>query len=87
MPTPPSPSPLAPALSISVYIMLTSGYPPASDWHCPPSLPSTRTPPPRPRSIYVTGYKTTAKLIKPDAVAGASIVHVIDRVLIPDLSG
>ena len=41
----------------------------------------------RPRSVYVTGYKTTAKLIKPDAIAGASIVHVIDRVLIPDLSG
>ena len=73
MPAPPSPSPLAPSLSTSVCVMLTSAH--------------ARTPPPRPRSIYVTGYKTTAKLIKPDAVAGASIVHVIDRVLIPDLSG
>ena len=52
-----------------------------------PQLPSTTpTTPQTTRSWYVKGYKTTAKLIKPDAVAGASIVHVIDRVLIPDLT-
>ena len=56
--------------------------PPAQHLNHPQPPPTT----PTARSLYVKGYKTTAKLIKPDAVAGASIVHVIDRVLIPDLT-
>ncbi|GAX75918.1 hypothetical protein CEUSTIGMA_g3361.t1 [Chlamydomonas eustigma] len=36
--------------------------------------------------VFVTGYKTKAKVLKADMLAGASVVHVIDKVLIPNLS-
>ncbi|GAX75919.1 hypothetical protein CEUSTIGMA_g3362.t1 [Chlamydomonas eustigma] len=35
------------------------------------------------KSYEVTGYKTTAKLLMKDVPAGGSLLHVIDRVLIP----
>jgi len=35
------------------------------------------------KSYEVTGYKTTAKLLKKDVPAGGSLIQVIDRVLIP----
>jgi uncharacterized surface protein with fasciclin (FAS1) repeats len=37
-------------------------------------------------SVSVKGYKTTAKVMMPDVPAGASIVHVVDKVLVPQLA-
>jgi uncharacterized surface protein with fasciclin (FAS1) repeats len=34
----------------------------------------------------VTGYETKAKVIKADVDAGSSVIHIIDKVLIPKLS-
>lgn len=37
-------------------------------------------------SVSVTGYQTVAQVVAADVPAGASVVHVIDTVLVPDIT-
>jgi uncharacterized surface protein with fasciclin (FAS1) repeats len=36
--------------------------------------------------VFVKGYKTKAKVLEADIAAGSSVIHVIDKVLVPNLS-
>ena len=37
------------------------------------------------RTYYVQGYKTKAQVLTPDVAAGDSVIHIINKVLVPKL--